>query len=95
MYHGGAIWLPFDVFETRCSMDITKLIFVTQLCDIKCITWSRSVDQIEISKSPNGIQFFEYKENGLWKSVETSSKKKDQKLKLILPPNYRGGPCIT
>ncbi|XP_052703156.1 neuronal acetylcholine receptor subunit alpha-3-like [Crassostrea angulata] len=76
---GGVIWLPFDVFETRCSMDITKFPFDTQSCDIKFITWSHTVDQIEISKSTNGIQFYNYEENGVWKIVDTSSMiKKDQ-----------------
>lgn len=37
------------------------------------------MDQTEISKSTNGIQFYEYEENGLWKIGDTSSKiKKDQ-----------------
>lgn len=37
------------------------------------------MDQIEISKSTNGIQFYNYEENGVWKIVDTSSMiKKDQ-----------------
>lgn len=74
MYPGLVFWLPFHVFETRCAMDITKFPFDTQSCDIKFITWSYNVDQIEISESTSGIKFFEYEENGIWKIVDTSWK---------------------
>lgn len=71
-YLGGVFWLPYHVFETRCAMDITKFPFDTQSCDIKFITWSHNMEQIEISKSSNGIKFYEYVENGIWKIIDTS-----------------------
>lgn len=30
------------------------------------------MEQIEISKSSNGIKFYEYEENGIWKIIDTS-----------------------
>uniref|UniRef100_K1R0E4 Neuronal acetylcholine receptor subunit alpha-3 n=1 Tax=Magallana gigas TaxID=29159 RepID=K1R0E4_MAGGI len=71
-YLGWVFWLPFHVFETRCAMDITKFPFDTQSCDIKFITWSHNMEQIQISKSSNGIKFYEYEENGIWKIIDTS-----------------------
>ena len=73
-YIGAIIWLPFHVFESRCAMDITKFPFDTQSCDITFVTWSHSVEQIEIFKSSKGIDFYEYEENGVWHVLSTSSK---------------------
>ncbi|XP_062575374.1 neuronal acetylcholine receptor subunit alpha-6-like [Saccostrea cucullata] len=72
-YEGLVFWLPFNVFESRCSMDITHFPFDTQKCDIKFVTWSHFADQIEITKSTNGIQFYEFEANGVWDIIDTSS----------------------
>ncbi|XP_061189928.1 neuronal acetylcholine receptor subunit alpha-5-like [Saccostrea echinata] len=77
-YVGSVLWLPFHVFESRCSMDITHFPFDTQKCDIKFITWSHYADQIEITKSTNGIQFYEFEANGVWDIIDTSSKIKKE-----------------
>ncbi|XP_061189916.1 neuronal acetylcholine receptor subunit alpha-6-like [Saccostrea echinata] len=77
-YEGSVLWLPFHVFESRCSMDITHFPFDTQKCDIKFITWSHFADQIEITKSTKGIQFYEYETNGVWDIVDTSSEIKKE-----------------
>ncbi|XP_048745959.2 neuronal acetylcholine receptor subunit alpha-5-like [Ostrea edulis] len=78
-YDGSVNWWPFHVFESRCAMDISRFPFDTQTCDIKFITWSHFVEQIEITKSSNGIQYYEYEENGVWDIVGTSSEiKKEQ-----------------
>ncbi|XP_048748158.1 neuronal acetylcholine receptor subunit alpha-6-like [Ostrea edulis] len=74
VFHDGLVsWWPFDVFESRCSMDITHFPFDTQTCDIKFITWSHYVQQIDILRSSSGIQFYEYEENSVWDLVDTSS----------------------
>ncbi|XP_048745957.2 neuronal acetylcholine receptor subunit alpha-5-like [Ostrea edulis] len=80
IHHDGSVnWWPFHVFESRCAMDISRFPFDTQTCDIKFITWSHFVEQIEITKSSNGIQYYEYEENGVWDIVDTSSEiKKEQ-----------------
>ncbi|XP_062604278.1 neuronal acetylcholine receptor subunit alpha-6-like, partial [Saccostrea cucullata] len=72
-YEGRVFWLPFNVFESRCSMDITNFPFDTQKCDIKFITWSHFADQIEITKSTNGIQFYDFEANGVWDIIDTTS----------------------
>ncbi|XP_048745961.1 neuronal acetylcholine receptor subunit alpha-6-like [Ostrea edulis] len=74
VFHDGTvIWLPFNVFESRCSMDITYFPFDTQTCDIKFVTWSHYVEQIDIQKSSDGIQFYEYEQNSVWDLIDTSS----------------------
>ncbi|XP_062616602.1 neuronal acetylcholine receptor subunit alpha-6-like [Saccostrea cucullata] len=79
-HEGSVDWLPFNVFESRCSMDITNFPFDTQKCDIKFVTWSHFADQIEITKSTKGIQFYEFEANGVWDIIDTSSdiKKEDR-----------------
>ncbi|XP_061189901.1 acetylcholine receptor subunit alpha-L1-like [Saccostrea echinata] len=77
-YTGEVSWWPYHVFESRCSMDITHFPFDTQTCDIKFITWSHFADQIEISKSAKGIQFYEYEANGVWDILNTSSEIKKE-----------------
>ncbi|XP_022289462.2 neuronal acetylcholine receptor subunit alpha-6-like [Crassostrea virginica] len=70
---GNVVWQPFQVFETRCSMNIYNFPFDSQSCDIKFVTWSHFADQIEITKSSKGIQFYEYEENSVWNIKGTSS----------------------
>ncbi|XP_048745960.2 neuronal acetylcholine receptor subunit beta-3-like [Ostrea edulis] len=74
VFHDGTVaWLPFNVFESRCSMDITYFPFDKQTCDIKFLTWSHYIDQIDIQRSSDGIQFYEYEVNGVWDLIDTSS----------------------
>jgi hypothetical protein len=54
-------------------MDITYFPFDTQKCDIKFVTWSHYVEQIDIQKSSNGIKFYEYEPNSVWDLIDTSS----------------------
>lgn len=73
MSDGKVFWEPFQVFETRCSMNIYNFPFDSQSCDIKFVTWSHYAEQIEITKSSKGIQFYEYEENSVWNIKSTSS----------------------
>lgn len=70
---GFVAWYPYEVFETRCSIDITHFPYDKQTCKIVFIVWSYSVTQVEIEKSPNGVEFYEYEENSVWTILETES----------------------
>lgn len=70
--------MPFSVFESRCSMNIFNFPFDIQSCDIKFVTWSHFAEQIEITKSSKGINFYEYEENAVWDILDTTSEIKKE-----------------
>eukprot|EP00105_Crassostrea_gigas_P027555 XP_011448925.1 PREDICTED: acetylcholine receptor subunit beta [Crassostrea gigas] len=70
---GYVSWYPYEVFETRCSIDITHFPYDKQTCKIVFIVWSYSVNQVEIEKSPNGVEYYEFEENSVWTILDTES----------------------
>ncbi|XP_061171697.1 neuronal acetylcholine receptor subunit alpha-7-like [Saccostrea echinata] len=70
---GHILWYPYEVFETRCSIDITYFPYDKQTCKITFIVWSYSVNEVIITKSSNGISFYEYEENSVWTMLSTNS----------------------
>nr|XP_011448925.2 acetylcholine receptor subunit beta [Crassostrea gigas] len=70
---GYVSWYPYEVFETRCSIDITHFPYDKQTCKIVFIVWSYSVNQVEIEKSPNGVDYYEFEENSVWTILDTES----------------------
>lgn len=74
VYNSGDVtWKPYEVFETRCAIDITYFPYDKQTCEIIFIVWSYSVDEVAIHKSSNGIDFYEYEENSVWTVLYTES----------------------
>jgi hypothetical protein len=71
---GEVSWYPFEVLETRCSMDITNYPYDKQICDISFIVWSYSNSEVIITKSSTGIDYHEFQENSIWTIVSTVSK---------------------
>lgn len=73
--NGGMVtWKPYEVFETRCSIDITKFPYDRQSCDITFIVWSYGIAEVNINTSMGGIDFYEFEENSVWTVVSTKSK---------------------
>lgn len=70
---GSLRWSPFEVFETKCEIDITNFPFDVQTCDIVFVVWSYSTSEIKISKGSKGINFYQFKGNGEWEVVSTSA----------------------
>ncbi|KAK3096268.1 hypothetical protein FSP39_025134 [Pinctada imbricata] len=65
---GLVIWIPFEVFESRCSLDTSKYPFDSQVCNITFVVWSHSVAEVEILNSTQGFEYDEnYQENSVWK----------------------------
>lgn len=76
---GDVLWKPYEVFETRCSIDITYFPYDKQKCDIVFIVWSYSVIEVSITKSSKGIDFYEFEENSVWTVLKTYSKVQSDK----------------
>lgn len=71
-YTGEVIWYPYEVFQTRCAIDITYFPFDEQTCDISFIIWCYTAYEVVITKSSNGVNEYEYEENAIWTIVDTS-----------------------
>ncbi|KAK3095160.1 hypothetical protein FSP39_010894 [Pinctada imbricata] len=64
---GQVTWTPFQVFESRCSLDITYYPFDKQTCHIVFIVWTHTLEEIAIEKSKHGITYDdEFQENSVW-----------------------------
>ena len=71
--NGSAVWMPFDVFESRCSLHTDYFPFDKQKCELIFSIWSHSVADVKIRNSRNGIVFDQtFAENGGWNIVSTS-----------------------
>ena len=69
---GYTRWLPFDVFESRCSLDTRYFPFDKQTCDLRFSIWSHPVTDLKIEKGKNPIKLDRiYKENSVWKVLST------------------------
>lgn len=69
---GLVVWWPFQVFETKCHIDITYFPFDRQICNITLTIWTHTVYEVNISKSNHGLNFYEFYPNGLWAIDSTS-----------------------
>ncbi|XP_069136780.1 neuronal acetylcholine receptor subunit alpha-3-like [Argopecten irradians] len=63
---GAVQWFPSEVFETKCSIDITYFPFDEQICDIEIGIWSSLIEDIIVQMGQTGITLKEYQENGKW-----------------------------
>ncbi|XP_061189725.1 neuronal acetylcholine receptor subunit alpha-3-like [Saccostrea echinata] len=69
---GQITWLPYEVFESRCPIDITYFPFDEQICSISFVIWSYARDEVEICCSNHGMKFYQYEENSIWSIVNTN-----------------------
>ncbi|XP_060072879.1 neuronal acetylcholine receptor subunit beta-3-like [Ylistrum balloti] len=70
---GLVIWRPFDVLETKCSIDIADFPFDKQTCDIKFGVWTSPLDAVDVEVGDEGILLNEYQSNGEWDLLATSA----------------------
>ena len=64
---GTVFWTPFEVFESRCSMDTRYFPFDKQTCSLNFVVWAHSIEQVQIAKSNYGFIYDEqFQENSVW-----------------------------
>ncbi|XP_052773834.1 neuronal acetylcholine receptor subunit beta-3-like isoform X2 [Mya arenaria] len=92
---GNVIWMPFQVLESTCDVNITYFPFDVQECPIKIIAWSYSKEEVEINEGNNGIYLDEFEENALWNLIGTSAEEVNTeeaavifKIKMKRKPTY-------
>ena len=75
--NGDVTWDPFEVFTTKCMIDMTYFPFDTQSCDVMFTIWSYSDEDVIIGVSRSNETVF-YKEdnygNSIW-AIESNSTK--------------------
>ncbi|XP_069108558.1 neuronal acetylcholine receptor subunit beta-2-like [Argopecten irradians] len=73
--NGGLVtWRPYDVFETKCSINIEYFPFDKQTCELQFGVWTSPLDQIDVELGSEGaILLDEYQPNGEWDLLSTSA----------------------
>lgn len=69
---GDVAWNPYQVFETKCALDVTYFPFDSQTCDIVFTMWSHFTFQVSINPTVDNIVMDEYTSNSLWTMASTS-----------------------
>lgn len=71
---GTVFWLPYEVFETKCTIDIEYFPFDTQVCHIALGVWTSKLNDIDVELGSKGILLDDYHSNGEWDITKTSAK---------------------
>ncbi|CAG2247643.1 unnamed protein product [Mytilus edulis] len=71
---GFVLWQPFDVFESKCSIDITHFPFDQQTCDLVFVVWSYFITDVNVTKGSDGIITEDMEESAQWSIVSTSAR---------------------
>ncbi|KAK3093418.1 hypothetical protein FSP39_015437 [Pinctada imbricata] len=72
-YTGNVTWIPYKVFDTKCSIDIEYFPFDQQKCKIQFVVWSSSINSVRLSVGTQGVALDDLQSNGEWNIIETSS----------------------
>ncbi|XP_065925317.1 neuronal acetylcholine receptor subunit beta-2-like isoform X1 [Magallana gigas] len=72
-------WLPYQVFESKCDIDITYFPFDTQVCDITFISWSFTKLEVNMTLPESGpsVDFYDFNENSVW-GIESTGGRRSQ-----------------
>ncbi|XP_052231106.1 neuronal acetylcholine receptor subunit beta-2-like [Dreissena polymorpha] len=66
-YNSGEVyWSPFQVFESKCSMDITNFPFDYQTCYLKFQAWSYQITEVFLKCASSGTDLLFYEPNPGW-----------------------------
>ncbi|XP_060062770.1 acetylcholine receptor subunit alpha-like [Ylistrum balloti] len=66
LHNGKILWRPFEVFETKCDINITKFPFDTQICRIVFRMWTSQPMDARFALTEPALNLTFYKENGEW-----------------------------
>ena len=71
-YGGWVWWRPFEVFETKCTINIKYFPFDRQTCTLEFGAWMMSLEEQDVEVGVNGIMLDEYIKSDEW-TLESSS----------------------
>lgn len=73
---GWVTWAPFQVFESKCDIDITYFPFDEQICNITFHSWSFTKWEVNVTLFHNDdfpVEMYDYVENSVWDIVFTGA----------------------
>lgn len=68
---GNVMWMPYEVFETTCNMDISNYPFDQQKCDLKFVVWSYNIAEVNITTGGSEV-LLQVTSNGEWDIIGAS-----------------------
>ena len=75
IYNTGEVtWLPFEVFETKCAIDIRYFPFDQQTCNLIFVVWTSNVFEVNVTQGSKGAILYNFQNDGVW-SIESTSVK--------------------
>ena len=70
VHHTGYIrWTPFEVFESKCSIDIHYFPYDTQRCELRFEVWMN--DDLQLWIGTSGLDINNYDPNDEWRVIST------------------------
>ncbi|XP_052706347.1 neuronal acetylcholine receptor subunit alpha-6-like [Crassostrea angulata] len=75
-WDGYVRWLPFQVFESKCDIDITYFPFDEQICNITFHSWSFTKWEVNVTLFHDDdlpVEMYDYVENSVWDIVFTGA----------------------
>ena len=75
IYNTGEVtWLPFEVFETKCAIDIRYFPFDQQTCNLIFVVWTSNVFDVNVTQGSKGAILYNFQNDGVWSIESTSAK---------------------
>ena len=74
---GTVMWEPGDVFQTLCTVDVSRFPFDTQVCKYEFSTWMYSRKDINLTVEESRVDMSFYQENGEWEVIKTEGESFD------------------
>ena len=75
---GTVLWEPGDVFQTLCTVDVSRFPFDTQICIYEFSTWMYSRKDINLTVGDTYVDMDFYHENGEWEVIKTDGRTFDK-----------------
>ncbi|CAC5383345.1 CHRNG [Mytilus coruscus] len=87
-YNGTVHWLPYQLFETNCFIDLTNYPYDTQNCHFKFLVWSRNKEDVRLYlDSDQNVIEDGFDRHGIWDisktSIETVKKESESHVVII------------
>ncbi|XP_060086162.1 acetylcholine receptor subunit alpha-like [Ylistrum balloti] len=70
--YGTVSWQPFEILETKCSINIRFFPFDKQVCNLEFGVWTSNVNEIGVIVGSKGIRMDTYQGNGEWDVLKTA-----------------------
>ena len=72
-YQGNIEWLPYQVFESKCPVDIRHYPFDTQECSLEFVSWSTDMNEVQLVSGNIGLELSDFDPSTEWDLVDLST----------------------